>query len=375
VEIEIDVVKVPQYYTADDSDLFISGDFNDWSLRHPKYRLKKVSPSRYSIKLDLAEGDYKYKVSRGVVTYDRSSLECTSSGDKWQYRQLSVKPSNNPKTIIEVTDWEDYFGVHSVAGNVQMLTAKLDYPQLNATKEIYIYLPPDYYTSTTKTYSVVYLHDGWFNFDSYWDTPYGEMEADETMESFYEQRKEVSIVVGIPSTNRSMEYTPYPNYIEGMFDEVGGYADLYLDFLVNNLKPFIDRNLRTKPQREHTAIAGSSLGGLISFYGGLKYNEVFSRMGIYSATFVWNYTIYEWAAANLPRYQDTKLYFTAGSQEVADYFVHINMSADMLKMIDLLKSEGVLEDQIRYSIRDEGHTWSFWSREFPLTYSWWFYDY
>lgn len=373
VQVEINVNKVPQYYTAADDDLYLSGDFNDWSLKHPKFKFKKLSPSHYQLTFDLQLGTYMYKITKGTIdwTFNLDSFEILP-GDKFQARKLVISTEAKQTINVEVENWKDSFGKHTVTGNVHLLSAKFPYPQFDATKKIYIYLPPDYETSG-KRYSVVYMHDGVFNFDSWFDQNYGEIEIDETMESFYAQRKEVSIVVAIASTNRSMEYTPYPNYIEGMFDEVGGSADLYLDFLVNRLKPYVDGHYRTKPDRNNTALIGSSLGGLVSFYGGLKYENTFSRMGIYSATFVWNYTIYEWARQNLPKYENTKLYFTAGSLEVADYFVHINMSADMLKMIDLLNSYGH-GNKIRYSIREEGHTNSFWAREFPLTYSWWFHE-
>jgi predicted alpha/beta superfamily hydrolase len=379
---------VPEFYTAEDSDLFVSGDFNDWSLKHPKYRLEKVAssvvnPWNYRIQLDLAEGEYKYKLTRGIgqLPYGRSAYEVTSSGDKWQYRQLSVLPkqsSGNVRVTVEIENWADYFGVHTVVGDVHLVRSNLPYPQLNATKEIFVYLPPDYHTSTTKTYSVVYLQDGVFNFDSFWDTEYGELKSDETMESFYRQRKEVSILVGIASTNRTMEYTPFSNYFlktAGLLDEVGGQADLYMDFVVNNLKPYIDRNYRTRPEREHTALVGASYGAVAALYGGLKYNQVFSKLGMFSTGFLQNYSIYDWVAHNLPRYRDTKMYFTAGSLEVSnDLPIPLNASDDMLRMVKLLESKG-FADQIRYTIREEKHTWSFWSKEFPLTYSWLFYDF
>ena len=82
---------------------------------------------------------------------------------------------------------------------------------------------------------------------------------------------QASIVVGIDNgPNRLTEYNPFDN------DKFGkGQGDAYIDFLVNTLKPFIDRTYRTMASKEHTIIAGSSMGGFISYYAALKYPNQF----------------------------------------------------------------------------------------------------
>jgi predicted alpha/beta superfamily hydrolase len=87
------------------------------------------------------------------------------------------------------------------------------------------------------------------------------------------------IVVGIPNMGgrRRYEYSPFRDIIHG-----GGGGDRYLAFLVETVKPLVDASFRTRPERAHTVIAGSSLGGLISLYGLYRYADVFAAAGVQS---------------------------------------------------------------------------------------------
>ena len=152
-------------------------------------------------------------------------------------------------------------------------------PQLGRERRIWVYLPPEYEAST-QSYPVLYMHDGQNLFDK--SASYdGEWEVDETLNQLFAGGEtEGIIIVGIdcePECRRD-EYSPW----ERTLIEQGGEGDDYLDFLVNNLKPYIDKNYRTLPDREHTGIGGSSMGGFISLYGGLKYQEVFSKIAAFS---------------------------------------------------------------------------------------------
>ena len=84
----------------------------------------------------------------------------------------------------------------------------------------------------------------------------GEWNVDKTLDSLKAQ----VIVIGIEHGNekRGDELTPFPNKKQG-----GGKADDYLDFIVNTLKPYVDKNYRTKTNASNTVIFGSSLGGLV----------------------------------------------------------------------------------------------------------------
>jgi predicted alpha/beta superfamily hydrolase len=92
-----------------------------------------------------------------------------------------------------------------------------------------------------------------------------------------------ALVVGVDnSAARIWEYTPS----DGGYG--GGGADVYLGFLADELKPVIDHDYRTRPEREHTAILGSSLGGLVSVWGGITRDDTFGLVGAVSPSTWWD---------------------------------------------------------------------------------------
>jgi predicted alpha/beta superfamily hydrolase len=157
---------------------------------------------------------------------------------------------------------------------------------LNNDRDIIIYLPPGYGANPKKRYPVLYLHDGQNLFDgatSY--IPGKEWRVDETAQALISDQKiEPLIIVGVNNTGKDRidEYTPARDAKYKM----GGKADLYGRMLVEELKPFIDTNYRTIKDAKHTGLGGSSLGGLVSLYLGLKYPHVFGRIAVVSPS-VW----------------------------------------------------------------------------------------
>ena len=201
-------------------------------------------------------------------------------------------------------------------------TFTIEAPQLKTTKKIWIYLPKDY-SATAKKYSVIYMHDAQNVFDA--KTSFsGEWNVDEKLDSL----KAPVIVVGIEHGNekRIDELTPFKNEKYG-----GGNADNYLDFIVKTLKPYIDKNYRTKPKAKNTIIMGSSLGGLVSYYAILKYPEVFGKAGVFSPAFWFSNDIYT-LTEKAPKIK-TKIYFLCGDKESDD------MVKDMTKMERLLDTK------------------------------------
>ncbi len=164
---------------------------------------------------------------------------------------------------------------------------------LNNDRDVVVYLPPGYESHKDKRYSVFYLHDGQNLFDGATSfIPGQEWRADETAQSLIAAGKvEPLIIVGIYNTgkDRIEEYTPAADTKY----KIGGKADLYGRLLVEELKPFIDTNYRTLKDARHTGLGGSSLGGLVSLYVGLKYPEVFGRLAVVSPSVWWanNYII------------------------------------------------------------------------------------
>jgi len=187
----------------------------------------------------------------------------------------------------------------------QVSTFTIEAPQWHTTKKIWIYLPKNY-DSTQKKYPVIYMHDAQNLFDS--KTSFvGEWNVDEKLDSLNAQ----VIIVGIEHGNekRIEELTPYKNAKYG-----GGNANNYLDFIVKTLKPTIDIKFRTKTKARNTAIMGSSLGGLVSYYAIIKYPEVFGKAGIFSPAFWFNRKEIIDLTNTIPKVK-TKIYFLCGDNE------------------------------------------------------------
>lgn len=149
-------------------------------------------------------------------------------------------------------------------------------PQLRNYRDLLVALPPGYADSITH-HPVIYLQDGQNVFD-----PATSYAGDWGLLSALERTAAegpAPILVAIPNMGRRRryEYGPFRDIIHG-----GGGGDRYLAFVAETVKPLVDASFRTRPERSHTVIAGSSLGGLISLYGLFRYADVFGAAGVLS---------------------------------------------------------------------------------------------
>jgi len=175
---------------------------------------------------------------------------------------------------------------HTLTGDVR-LHKDFHSQILSNNRDLIVYLPPGYDSDSRRRYPVLYFHDGQNLFDGATSfIPGQEWRLDETTQGLIAARKiEPLIIVGLYNTgkDRVEEYTPVqdPKY------KVGGKADLYGRVLVEEVKPFIDREYRTLQDAKHTGLGGSSLGGLVSLYLGLKYPNFFGRLAVVSPSVFW----------------------------------------------------------------------------------------
>lgn len=186
---------------------------------------------------------------------------------------------------------------------------------LNNDRDVLVYLPPGYDATKSRRYSVFYMHDGQNLFDGATSfIPGQEWRVDETAQSLIAAGKiEPLIIVGINNAgkDRINEYTPAE---DGKY-KMGGKADLYGRMLVEELKPFIDSQYRTKKDAKHTGLGGSSLGGLVSIYLALKYPKTFGRAAVISPS-VWfaNKQIVHYVEA-LPKKPKVRIWMDIGTNE------------------------------------------------------------
>ena len=157
-----------------------------------------------------------------------------------------------------------------------------------------VYLPPGYRRFSLRRYPVLYLHDGQNVFDAATSFAGVEWGVDETAQRLIHRKLiEPLIIVAVANIGeeRVHEYAPTPAVIEPKDHprkHSRGLARIYGRFLIEELKPFIDRKYRTKPEAEFTGLGGSSFGGLATLAIGIFYSEVFTRLIVMSPSIWWD---------------------------------------------------------------------------------------
>lgn len=351
--IQLTIKSLPEYH-ATESSIYAAGSFNGWNPQDDNYKFKKDEKGNYFLNITLDAGTYEYKITRGG--WDKA--ECKKNGTSIENRALKVE---GDKTIeISIEEWQDRFPTQpkrsTASKNVCIIDTAFLIPQLKRTRRIWIYLPEEYYSNPKSKYPVLYMHDGQNVFDD--STSYsGEWGVDEFLDS---TKSKQCIVVAIDNggNKRLNEYNPYDNARFGK-----GEGGLYVDFLVNTLKPFIDKHYRTLKGKKTTFIAGSSMGGLISMYAVLKYPTVFGGAGVFSPSFWITGTKINDDIISLGNKVNSKIYFYCGKQEGE------NMLPGMLKVFDEMKT--VSKSKMTTVTRKDGkHNEATWRKEFPLFYEW-----
>jgi len=157
---------------------------------------------------------------------------------------------------------------------------------LRNQRDLIVYTPPGYEEQPSRQFPVLYLHDGQNLFDGATSfIPGQDWHVGQTADHCIGAGKvEPLIIVGMYNTKaRIREYTP--THVPRLG---GGRADRYAKFLLDEVQPFIDREYRTLSGSQHTGVGGSSLGGLVSLYLGLKHSRIFGKVAALSPSVWWN---------------------------------------------------------------------------------------
>lgn len=352
------VVKVPSYTKTTDT-IFISGnipEFGNWSPG--KISLNKISAYTYSWIFLIKKGTKaEFKFSRGGW----DTVEKGRNGEEISNRTLIV--TKDMRVELKIDNWADSIKTekkHTLTGNIKYhenFYAK----KLNNKRTIIVYLPPNYEKVKQKRYPVLYMHDGQNIFDDATSFIGVEWGVDETVEKLISDKKiKEIIVVGIYNNcDRANEYTPFNDKKHG-----GGIADKYADFIINDLKPFIDKTYRTLPDRNNTAIMGSSLGGLVSLYIAWKHPETFAMSGVISPALWWaGYKIFNEIEKSTKK-NNIKIYLDMGTREGTTLESFNSAIIDARKMRDILLNKGFVLDKDLQYFEDEGaiHNESAWAK-------------
>ena len=235
-------------------------------------------------------------------------------------------------------------------------------PQLSGEmkRRVYLYLPDSYQKEPDKRYPVLYMFDGhnvFFDADATYGKSWG-------MRDYMRKSKKQLIIVAVEcnheGNSRLQEYSPY-NFDAPKLGPIKGRGAVYMNWLTKTLKPYIDSNFRTLPDRDNTLIAGSSMGGLMALYGVCAYNHVFSRAACLSPS-LWvdaNQAMHMISKANLRK--DTCIYMDYGSEELDNHFAS---SGALMAASNLL-----LAKQVHLTMRiipGGNHSEASWEKQIPI---------
>jgi len=255
----------------------------------------------------------------------------------------------------------DVFPSFTPAGSTLHKVHDFHSPQLGNSRTLIISLPPSYAENPHKRYPVLYLHDGQNVFEdatSFTGVSWGVAQTRDALAGQGLVDEFIGVGIYNMGTARMYEYTP------GSSSGRGGGADRYGRFLVETVKPWVDSHYRTLTGREDTALMGSSLGGLISFYLGTRYPDVFSKVACLSSTFGWNgmdlvSEVYSWREP-VP----VKFYIDAGTNR--------DPRMPTQRMKEALEAKGYVQGEGMYHHEEKGgrHTEASWAARvhLPLRY-------
>ncbi|MDX2010486.1 MAG: alpha/beta hydrolase-fold protein [Myxococcaceae bacterium] len=220
------------------------------------------------------------------------------------------------------------------------------------TRAVRVYHPPGYDENPLRAFPVLYMQDGKNLFFPEEAFAGNEWRVDETMDRLDQMNAiRKCVVVGISPGDRMRDYTK-PGY------------DAYGRFVVDRLKPLVDANLRTRPQREATVVMGSSLGGVAAMHLGWTWPHVFGRVAALSATFGHFDDLFERIARDEKR--DLLVYLDSGWPK--DNFEATNA------MRDLLVQQGFRlgVDLLQWSFPEGRHGEDSWAARIHLPFQFFF---
>lgn len=200
---------------------------------------------------------------------------------------------------------------------------------LRNQRDLIVYTPPGYYEQPWRHFSVLYLHDGQNLFDGATSfIPGMDWHVGQTADHFIGIGSvEPLIIVGIYNTGkqRIREYTPTRAPKLG-----GGRADRYAKFLIEEVKPFVDREYRTLSAAAHTGLGGSSLGGLVSLYLGLKMPQIFGKIAALSPSVWWNQRVMHRFLASAQVHARPRIWLDIGTCEGSRIVQDVEQFRDVL---------------------------------------------
>lgn len=295
-----------------------------------------------------------------------------ADGFTWKTRDL--RTTTDFKPLLDGTRWslganyrvkpgesiDIYPRFESSTGSFSVRWANFSSPTLGRSRKVWVYLPPGYAENTLARYPVVYMHDGQNLFDR--TAPFGCWLADEALDhGAADGSIREAIVVGPEATSaRMVDYTPTVDPGEG----TGGGANAYVTSLVTELKPLVDRELRTLTGREHTAMIGSSLGGLVSAWSSVHFPSTFGLIGVMSPSTWWDNRVILGEVSSLRNaaVRPLRVYVDSGNAGAS-----LDGYADTALLAERYRGAGFVDGSTFQYLLAQGHQHneSYWSLRLP----------
>ena len=226
------------------------------------------------------------------------------------------------------------------------------------TRRTFVYLPDDWQTSGKK-YPVLYMFDGhnlFFDSTATYGTCWGLKEYCDAHPNW---------IIAAPECNhegnkRLEEYCPYQS---DWFGGITGTGHEYMEWLTKEFKPMMDKRYPTLPGRANTAIGGSSMGGLMSLYALLQYNDTFSRAAALSPSIWVSPEKLSGLVGRAKLEPGTVLYMDYGSREMGN---HDGMRCGFAEMCAKVMTRGIhLTSRI---VPGGTHSEASWEKQLPFVF-------
>lgn len=336
----------------DSNSVFITGNNLELGNWNPaKIKLRKTSHNTWMKKISFPKGiDLLFKFTKGSWETEALNKNNEVPGNH------SLKVISDTTIVFEIQNWKsDLFKSNKLKGQI---TGEVKYHK-NLTwdglldRDIIVWLPPNYNRDLNNHYPVLYMHDGQNIFDPATSSFGTDWQIDEAADSLIKNNTiEPIIIVGIYNTiNRNNEYNNTDT------------SKIYMDFIINKVKPLIDKTYRTKPGRKYTSTGGSSSGGLISFMLLWEHSEIFSKAICMSPAFkIFNIDYNQKVNNYNGDKKEIKIYLDNGGIELEE-----KLQPGISEMIEILLGKGfqLNTDLFWVKEKDAQHNEAAWAKRIP----------
>lgn len=239
----------------------------------------------------------------------------------------------------------------------------LTIPELTGDKprRAYVYLPDSYESEPDRHYPVLYMFDGqnvFFDDEATFGKSWG-------LKDYMNATQTQLIIAAVEcddsaDNGRLREYSPY-TFIDPTFGKITGLGKTTMNWFISTFKPYVDSHYRTLPDRDNTFIGGSSMGGLMSLFAVLRYNNIFGRAAVLSPSLWTNPFKVEQIIKRATPAPNTVIYMDYGSKEMTK---RRNMDKIYIKMADLLMRKRIFLTSriVPYGTHCEAN----WERQIPF---------